>query len=145
MRISVVVGLGCLLMVSHAGAQAPGQATRSVRDGVFTVQQAERGRALYATYCSDCHMTDMSGRLDVPHPSSAPALRGPYFIANWRALTAADLFERMRISMPQTAPGSLTRQQNADILAHILDANGYPAGQQELPSTRDPLAAIKIE
>jgi hypothetical protein len=34
--------------------------------------------------------------------------------------------------MPQTSPGKLTRQQNADILAYVLSFNKFPAGKTEL-------------
>ena len=52
----------------------------------------------------------------------APGLTGGEFTSNWNDLSLGDLFERMRISMPQNAPGSLSRQQNADILAFVLQA-----------------------
>ena len=58
----------------------------------------------------------------------APGLTGGEFTSNWNDLSLGDLFERMRISMPQNAPGSLSRQQNADILAFMLYKGNYPAG-----------------
>ena len=83
-------------------------------DGVYTEEQAKRGEPLYAEKCSSCHGPDMNGG------EMAPGLTGGEFTANWNDLTLGDLFERMRISMPQNNPGSLSRQQNADILAAIL-------------------------
>ena len=76
--------------------------------------------------------------------SGSPPLRGAQFVANWTGLTLSDLFTRNRVSMPQEAPGSLSRQQNADILAYILSQNGYPAGQTELPRDDAPLAEFRI-
>ena len=58
--------------------------------------------------------------------------------------TLNDLFERTRISMPGDQPGSLDRQQVADVLALVLAKNAFPAGQSELPITADALNAIKI-
>ena len=52
--------------------------------------------------------------------------------------------ERMRISMPQNAPGSLSRQENADILAHILNKGNYPAGQTELSGQTEVLNGYKF-
>ena len=50
----------------------------------------------------------------------APGLAGGEFTSNWNDLSVGDLYERIRVSMPQSAPGSLTRQQNSDILAYVL-------------------------
>jgi hypothetical protein len=51
----------------------------------------------------------------------------------------------MRISMPQNAPGSLSGQQNADILAFMLSANKYPTGVAELSNQAMVLKTIKFE
>jgi hypothetical protein len=52
------------------------------------------------------------------------------------------LFDRIRLSMPQDKPGTMTRQQAADLLAFILHANKFPAGQDELARQTDVLNAI---
>ena len=64
----------------------------------------------------------------------APALVGGEFSANWNDLRIGDLYERIRISMPQDSPSSLTRAQYADVVAFILQKGGYPAGTVELPT-----------
>ena len=64
--------------------------------------------------------------------------------ANWNDLTVGDLFERMRISMPQNNPGSLSRQQNADILAFMLRKGNYPAGSTDLPTQTEVLNQFKF-
>ena len=66
-------------------------------------------------------------------------------MSNWTGLTVADLFDRIRLSMPQNAPGSLTRQENADVLAFILSSNKFPAGKAELDKDSEPLKQIKLE
>jgi hypothetical protein len=50
----------------------------------------------------------------------------------------------MSASMPQDAPGSLTRDQHVDILAFILAKNGFPAGMTDLSSQSEVLRAITI-
>jgi hypothetical protein len=67
------------------------------------------------------------------------------FIQAWSGMTVADLFERIRISMPQDSPGRLSRQQYADIVARILNANEFPAGQNELGRDAAALKQILIE
>ena len=102
---------------------------RTVWDGVYTEAQSRRGGPLYQTECSECHGPAMEG-IDM-----APGLAGGDFVWNWDGLTLGDLFERIRISMPQADPTSVSRAQKADILAYMLEMSGYPAGDTEL-STR---------
>ena len=58
---------------------------------------------------------------------------------------AADLFDRIRKTMPQGAPGRLTRQQNADVLAFLLSFNKFPAGKTELYRQSEMLKEIRFE
>lgn len=139
MRAVLVIVLASLPFIL-LDAQAPAPATRSLRDGAYTTEQARRGVSLYSQYCAHCHGSDLSGVI-----SSAPPLRGREFVSDWTDLRVRDLFERIRISMPQDAPGSLPRQQNADILAFLFQENGYPPGERELPTTDPLLWDIRIE
>jgi hypothetical protein len=47
--------------------------------------------------------------------------------------------------MPQSKPGSLSREVNAEIMAYILNANQFPSGKQALPQASEVLKEIKIE
>ena len=53
--------------------------------------------------------------------------------------------ERTRISMPQNNPGSLSRQQYADIIAFMLSAGNFPAGKTDLPRETEILKTITID
>ena len=114
------------------------QPTKSVWDGVYTEEQAKRGAPLYSEQCASCHGPELMGG------EMAPPLATGDFISGWDGLTVGDLFERIRISMPQNAPGSLSRQQNADILAFVLSKGNFPAGTTELPGATDVLNTIKF-
>jgi mono/diheme cytochrome c family protein len=140
-KIAIVTmfGLAALGTFSAVGANVRLQAQQKTQwDGVYTEEQAKRGEPLYAEKCSSCHGPDMNGG------EMAPGLTGGEFQANWNDLTLGDLFERMRISMPQNNPGSLSRQQNADILAAILKKGNYPAGKAELPTQTEMLNMYKF-
>ena len=110
------------VVVAAGSAQAP----TTVWDGVYTAAQAKRGEALYRTHCAACHGEALGGL------EAAPALVGDVFSSTWEGAPLADLFERTRATMPQNKPGSLSRPQNADILAFMLQAGKFPAGATEL-------------
>src|SRR5215467_6868661 len=113
--------------------------SRSVRDGVYTDEQKNRGRAQFNEKCSMCHNEDLSGG------EIAPALFGGNFMANWNGLTVGDLFDRIRVSMPPDNPDKINAQQRSDIISLILSANGFPTGSKELESKVEFLKEIKIE
>jgi cytochrome c len=117
--------------------QSP-EGSRSVWDGVYSQDQAKRGGALYAKECASCHGNELSGG------EEAPPLAGDGFLSNWNGLTVGDLFERIRKSMPQQRPGSLSRQTNADILSFMLQVNQFPAGKKEMDTQTEMLKQIRI-
>jgi mono/diheme cytochrome c family protein len=107
---------------SDAGASPP---KRTVQDGLYSAAQADRGREAYTKACAPCHMADLGGH------EYAGALAGYPFQMKWEDASVAELFGRVR-TMPLGEPGSLTTQEYVDITAYILQANGYPAGGDDL-------------
>jgi quinoprotein glucose dehydrogenase len=93
---------------------------------------------LYQFICASCHGATLTGI------EAAPPLSGATFSASWSGASVADLFDRIHISMPQDKPGSLSRQQAADVVAYILSFNKAPAGQTELAADAEVLKGIKI-
>jgi mono/diheme cytochrome c family protein len=129
------IAIGLALFVAIGQGQQPA----SVWDGVYTTPQADRGKALYGQNCASCHGAALDGS------GQAPPLSGADFQGNWNGQTAGDLFEKIQTSMPADRPGQLSRLQNADILALLLNSNGFPAGQKELSSDAATLQKIRYE
>lgn len=127
------------LLVTLASTAVAAAQERSVWDGVYTQEQAARGEALYATECTACHGPELRGG------EIAPTLAGREFLWRWNGLTVGDLFERLRVSMPQDGPDRVTRRQKADILAYLLSRNGFPAGEAELAYRTAWLNQIRFE
>lgn len=119
-------------------SSALAQPAQTVWNGAYTEEQAERGGEIFVELCETCHGSDLMG------VEGAPPLIGDYFLTSWDDLPVWDLFERTRISMPQDSPGSLTRQQYADVLAFLLFKSDFPPGKTELPSQAEPLKLIQF-
>jgi mono/diheme cytochrome c family protein len=128
--------LAAALVPFSLAAQSP---SRSTWNGVYSAAQAGRGLELYMAACAQCHAPDMSG-ID-----PAPPLTGGRFAANWNGVALGDMVERIRVSMPQNDPGTLTRAQIADVTAYLLAQNGFPAGEKELPRQTAMLNTIAYE
>jgi len=112
--------LVALLSLSSLAGQS-----RSVADGVYSAGQAARGSQIYRTQCAECHGAGMEG-------TSGPPLAGDFFLSNWSTRSLSALVDRIQKTMPFSAPGTLTRQQSTDLVAAILQAGKFPAGQAEL-------------
>ena len=126
-----------MLLVGAAIAHAQA-AERSVWSGVYTAEQAGRGKVAYDEQCAACHGAALTGG-DV-----APPLSGSAFLNNWNNTSAGDLFTRIKTTMPLNAPDSLSGRAVADIQAFLFQANGFPAGEIALPPSAPLMANVKV-
>jgi len=129
-----LAGLATISLMHSAVVASQG---RTVWDGVYTAEQAKRVEPLYKEKCSKCHANEMTGKAD------SPAITGAEFSANWNDLSVNDLFEKIRIGMPDDEKGTLKRNEVADLIALILQTGGMPAGKTELPMDAAALKEIK--
>jgi S-disulfanyl-L-cysteine oxidoreductase SoxD len=123
-------------------AQGDGAKARiSVRDGVYTEEQAERGKSEYDYNCSSCHIHDLSG----DSIKDVPPLAGADFLAVWDGKTVKELLDFMKMNMPADSRGSLAANTYTDIAAYILQANMFPAGKEALGSDIERLGRTVID
>lgn len=127
--LAVLTVIGTVAVASGIGAQQ--DPSRSSADGVYTRQQADEGRDLFALACQSCH---------APTQHS-----GPPFLGKWHGRTLADLFTYMRREMPQTDPGTMTNDEYAALTAYILRINQMPAGRSPLAADSAALHRIRID
>jgi mono/diheme cytochrome c family protein len=143
-RTGSLAALAALLLIPFSGvggtAQTPGALPSSVWNGVYSAEQAESGSHAFAENCSSCHGEELQGTAD------AKALKGDKFWTDWRETTVDYMLERISKSMPFSEDGSLagtlSEQTYADIVAHILQVNGFPAGKT--PLTRESSLGVAI-
>ncbi len=152
-RISSILTTAALL--ASACGQETDQSGRGEPDGnaaavanesipplgeAYTETQAARGLVVYQNHCAFCHLDDLSGFRGLP-------LAGADFIARWdeAGVTLENFLSFVTSSMPQEEPGTLQPQEYLDVVAYILQANGYPSGERELTAEPRVLRAIRIE
>jgi mono/diheme cytochrome c family protein len=112
-------------------------AARATQDGLFTLEQAERGERVYQAECASCHAPDMEGG------PVARGLSGLTFRYQWADRPLAALFDVMREKMPPGKP-ALREQAYLDLLAAILKRNDFPAGEAELEADEQFLRSMLI-
>jgi len=125
-----------LALLGPSLAAAP--KARGTSGGVYTEAQASEGARVYAVRCAMCHGASLGGTVEIP------GLTGK-FMANWGRRPLGDLFDYVARAMPQSAPGTLSAQDNARLVAFLLKANGAPAGAAPLPADSAALQRIVIE
>jgi mono/diheme cytochrome c family protein len=121
--------------VTHA---QDGDAIVTIWDGLFTGAQADRGKATFDQSCSRCHNSNLRGS------DRGPTLVGDAFLANWLDGTLDALFSFIRDSMPDGNASTVNDARKADVLAYILQRNGFPAGRAELPPDAAQLEMVQI-
>lgn len=138
MKIALPALLPMAIGLAMAGAALAQDAGKSVWQGIYTSEQADRGAGIYAQRCGACHGAALNGT------GEAPPLIGGEFVSHWDTMTVGDLYDRVRTTMPQNDPQSMTREEYADVLAFLLKTNGFPTGSQPLDRRSEVLATIGI-
>jgi S-disulfanyl-L-cysteine oxidoreductase SoxD len=123
-----------VVAVTHLAAAA---SDKTIWDGVYTKQQAERGEQAYKRACGYCHRDNLQG-------DEGPALIGSRFRFQWQDRTLKDLFTTISSTMPDDAPGTLADDAYVDVISFLLQANGAPEGEQELSANTEVLGHIKF-
>jgi alcohol dehydrogenase (cytochrome c) len=118
--------------VVAGGPVTNANAPASVGSAPYTAAQVTAGAQVYQQRCAACHGAQLQG-------VSAPALTGPGFANSHLNLTNVRTI--VTTQMPLGAPGSLTPQQYADVIAFLLKYDCVPAsglGTQPFPTTNEP-------
>lgn len=109
--VAQLLVLSGLVMGTQAFAQ-----DKTVADGVFTDAQVEAGKQVYDDSCSSCH--NMRFYQDT--------------LRSWNSQPLLYLWEAVLGTMPADNPGSLMLDEYTNVLAYILNENGFPTGETEL-------------
>jgi polar amino acid transport system substrate-binding protein len=112
-------------------ADTSGTTKRKHREApaLYTADQATKGALAYYQNCAMCHGPQLDGQSG---GYSGPALKGADFADPSYDFHVSDIFNFVAKLMPAATPGSLTHEQDVEIMAFILQQNGYPPGSHEL-------------
>jgi S-disulfanyl-L-cysteine oxidoreductase SoxD len=102
---------------------------KSTAEGVYTTEQAVKGKELYGKVCESCHQ---------------PAkFTGAEFTRAYGSKPLSEIDGAMA-EMPMDNPGSMSRDDVASLIAYFLSMNKYPAGQAPLSGEADVLKNIMV-
>lgn len=120
--------LGVALCTGLAlGGVAP---QKSIRDGMFTGEQVQQGKALFEEVCGKCH---------------TPDLFGPDYMVGWSGATVGEFFVQLQTTMPYESPGTLTDEEYAAVLVYMFAINGVATGERQLGTDVNELYGISID
>ena len=129
-RIAIGFAFAAAVLIAprESAAQAP---TRTTSSGVYTAEQANRGRDMYAMQCKSCHT-----------PASHT---GQIFAQWWDRKPLSELYQFIMTRMPKNEPGSLQPDEYVDVMAYLLKLNDLPSGSDPLPADSVAMKKIRIE
>lgn len=139
-RVALLLALAVTPAIAFASGRATSRhAAKTVWDSVYTTAQAGRGETSYAKTCARCHGASLGGG------DESPALTGGNFLGNWNGLPLSELQTRIKTTMPSDSVGIYDMKLVTDVMAYLLKANGFPAGQAELSVQTDSLKDIVMK
>jgi mono/diheme cytochrome c family protein len=130
---TLLTALGALApacVAAQSTAPPPARA-RSTMSGVYTADQAAKGKEVFAGACSGCH--------------TVASHSGDLFAAKWMGRPLADFYDYVSNLMPKSAPATLTEDEYVWVTAYVLKLNGMPASTRELSAEPALLKSIRIE
>ncbi len=118
-------------------AMTDGKPGGSAAPALYTKAQAATGFAKFIGNCAMCHGAHLEGR-------SGPSLKGPNWASAKADYTVGEVFTVVSQQMPANDPGSLEKSDYVNIMAYLLQQNGYPAGDAMLNFDQAASSTVKL-
>jgi mono/diheme cytochrome c family protein len=119
------------ILLAAGAVSVAAQEKKSVKAGVYTAVQADRGLGLFRSKCASCHAPNR--------------FTDDLFYTSFAGKPLWEMFDVISDSMPEDDPGSMKKEEYADVIAYLLKLNNFPAGDADLPIDKDALSAILME
>lgn len=105
--------------------------TVSTMSGVYTAEQAAKGRNVFMGACTGCH--------------TVASHSGAAFATRWMSRPLSAFYEYVSHLMPKSAPGTLSEDEYVWVTAYVLKLNGMPPSTRELTADPALLQRIRID
>ena len=117
--------------MSSPAPMASASAAGSDVVALYTADQARSGEAAYDRTCLECH-------------TKVEFKERPFLFA-WEGSSVAQIYTYIAENMPDDGPASLDESEYLEIMAYILEMNGYPAGSDELTADVERMQDVPFE
>ncbi|MBL0172892.1 MAG: HupE/UreJ family protein [Gemmatimonadaceae bacterium] len=123
---------GTMLAVTMLPSVGAAQdSVRTTMTGVYTVEQATKGKEVFNGACVGCH--------------TSASHSGEEFAKRWVGKMLWEFYDYVSRLMPDEAPGALSEGEYLSVTAYVLKLNGMPAGSSELKAVPEDLKSIRID
>jgi hypothetical protein len=131
---SVVVWLAAL--ASTAASANVTLAQKTTNDGVYTKAQADGAKKQFDKICAQCHPFSVAEK----KKASDLPLGGEPFFDSWSGRTLSEMITLIALTMPNDGSATVTDEEAVNLVAYILQQNGYPTGST--PLTKESASAV---
>jgi len=134
----VVWGTALTIAVGHpvsAGNSIVVQTKKTTNDGLYTKAQADGAREQFEKICADCHPFTVAAK---KKPKDKPLGEDPFF-ENWTGRPLSELVTLIHLQMPDDGSADVSEEEAIDLVAYILQQNGFTPGQG--PLSKESLSA----
>jgi len=140
-RVRVVLGGSVIVWIaaaafSGAAAVVPAKQKTTSNDGVYTKAQADGAKAQFDKLCASCHPFTVAAKKkekDVP-------LGDEPFFESWSGRPLSEMISTIALTMPNDGSAVVTDQEAIDLVAYVLQQNGFPVGDK--PLTKETASAV---
>lgn len=122
---------GALFAATSFPAAAQGGTSAVDSLAAVAARQLDLGAQWFQATCVQCH--------------AVGAVTNDDFRLKWTGRNAYELFERVRSTMPQSSPGSLSRGTYLAIVAYLMKLNGMPGAGRPVVGDSTALASVRLQ
>jgi cytochrome c5 len=132
-----VVAVGAVAVNPSAAAEPAAQ--KSTNDAVYSKAQADGAKAQFEKICAECHPFSEA---DKKKPKDVP-LGGETFFENWTGRSVGEIATTIALTMPNDGSAVVTEEEALNLVAFILQKNGFPAGKAPLTKASEATVIAK--
>jgi hypothetical protein len=123
---AVLLALWVGSLAQTTGGSAPQKTTTN--DGVYTKAQADGAKAQFEKVCAACHPFTVAAK---KKPKDLPLGDEPFF-EEWTGRPLSELVNTIVLTMPNDGSAVVSESEALDLVAYMLQQNGFPAGARPL-------------